>query len=274
MPIKNILVALAPRPDGDPGRDFAISMAKALKAHVSARLYALEPEIAVGAFGGLPADLLQTYRANTKKEVEAAAKRFDEAAAKAKVQATRHVATVTLAAASSLFGRVARTYDVSVLAQSDDGIYHMGDVFIEAALFHSGRPTIIVPRKGRSSFSPDRVLIAWDGGLHSARAVAASMPILALAKKIEVLTIGENSKDPETHAADLVRHLERHGFDVQHKRRNGDDVPKVILKEAEKSSASLLVMGAYGHSRLREFVFGGVTRFMLANATVPVLMMH
>ncbi|MEX1084129.1 MAG: universal stress protein [Xanthobacteraceae bacterium] len=249
-------------------------MAKSLKAHVSGRLYALEPEISVGVFGGLPADLLQTYRANVKKDAEAAGKRFDEAAAKAKVQATRHLTMVPLAAASTIFARVARTYDVSVLAQSSDGIYHMGDVFIEAALFHSGRPVIIAPLKGHSQFAADRVTIAWDGSLHAARAVGASMPILALAKKIDILTMGEDSKEPEVHAADLVRHLERHGFDVSHKRRNGDDIPKTILKETEKTSASLLVMGAYGHSRLREFVFGGVTRFMLANATVPVLMMH
>jgi len=274
MSIKNILVGLAPRGSDDPGRDFAISMGKAFKAHVAGRIYAVEPEIGVGAFGGLPAELLQTYRANLTKEAEAAAQRFDQAAAQAKIQSGRFVQTATLAAATTAFARLARTYDVCVLTQSHDGIYHVGDVFIEAALFHSGRPVLVVPKKGRAKFLADRVLIAWDGSLHAARAVGASMPILALAKKIDILTIGENSKDPETHAPDLARHLQRHGFDVAHKRRNADDVAKAILKEAEKTSASLLIMGAYEHSRLREFVFGGATRFMLAHATLPAVMMH
>ncbi len=274
MSIKNILVGLAPRTGADPGEAFAISMAKALKADVTGRLYTLEPDMSVDLFDGLPVELLQTYRASLKKDAEAAAKRFEVAAAKAKVHATRRIDRATLAMASTTFAHVARTYDVSVLTQSDPSFFHVGDVFIEAALFHSGRPAIIVPRKTRSNFSLDRVLIAWDGSLHSARAVAASMPILALAKKIEVLTVGEKSKGPETHVADLVQHLKRHGFDVKHKHRNGNDVPKTILKEARAASASLLVMGAYGHTRLREFVFGGVTRVMLTQATLPVMMTH
>lgn len=274
MSIKNILVALAPRPDRDLGIDFAISMASALKAHIAARIYALEPEVPVGVFGGLPADLLQTHRARLKKDAEAAGKRFDQAAAKGKVEHSRTVELTTLSAAAADFARVARTHDLSVLTQPSEGIDHMGDVFIEAALFHSGRPIILVPKKGRTDFSLDRILISWDGGVNAARALAASMPLLALAKKIEVLSVGESSKTRDTLGERLAQNLERHGFDAEFKRREGDNVPRAILKEAEAWSASMLVMGAYGHSRLREFVFGGVTHFMTAQAPLPVLMMH
>jgi nucleotide-binding universal stress UspA family protein len=274
MSIKNILLALAPRPNGDPGRDFAIAMAKALKAHVSARVYGLEPNIGVDTFGGVPSELLQAYRADVRKDAQQAIARFEQAAAKAKVEATDQMITAPLAAASSIFARLGRTFDISVLTQSEEGISHMGDIFTEAALFHSGRPVIIVPKKSRAHFATQHVLIAWDGGVNAARAVAAAMPLLARAKKIEILTIGEASKDPEAHVGDLQRNLERHGLHVTRKRRRSDDAAKTILKEAEKTSASLVVMGAYGHSRLLEFVFGGATRFMLAHATMPVLMMH
>lgn len=274
MSIKNILLSVAPRPEEDPGINFAISMASALKANVDARIYALEPEVPVGAFGGLPAELLQSYRASLKQEAEAAAKRFEEAAGRAKVPHSRAIEMTTLSEATSDFARVGRTYDVSVLTQSDGGIYHVGDLFIEAALFHSGRPVVLAPKKGRTDFSLERVLIAWDGGVNAARAVAASLPLLALAKKIEVLSIGENSKIRDTLGERLTNNLERQGLDAEFKRRDGDDPPRVILKEAEAWSASMLVMGAYGHSRLREFVFGGVTHFMMEQATLPVLMAH
>jgi nucleotide-binding universal stress UspA family protein len=274
MSIKNILVGLAPRNEGDPGGNFAISMARALKAQVAGRIYALEPELGVGAFGGLPADLLKNYRATLKKEAQAAAKRFEEAAAKAKVQHSHSVELATLSAATADFTQVARTYDVTVLRQTEGGIDHVGDVFIENALFYSGRPVILVPKKGRSEFSLERVLIAWDGGANAARAVAASLPLLGLAKKVQVLTVGEKSKSQDTHADQLVQNLEKHGLDVELRRRSGDDIAKTILKEAQTRSASLMVMGAYGHSRLREFVFGGVTRFMTANTTLPVMMMQ
>ncbi len=272
MSIKNILLALSPNPAADPGRDFALAMAKTLKAHVCGRIYGLEPDIGVTPFDGFSGELLQNFRASLRKEAQKATARFDAAAGKAKISSTTHFTAAPLAAAAHSFALIGRTYDVSVLTQSAEGLAHMGDVFAEAALFHSGRPVIIVPRKGSSQFITEKVTIAWDGGLHAARAVGASMPILKRAKKIEILTVGERSKEPETHVTMLVENLRRHGLDAAHKRRSGDDVGKAIVKEAAKSS--MLIMGAYGHTRLREFVFGGSTRYVMRHAGLPVLMMH
>lgn len=274
MSIKNILVGLAPRGDSDPAGNFAISMAAAFKAHVAGRVYVLDPEVPVGAFDGLPADVLQSYRAGAAKEAEAAAKKFEEAARRAKVQVTHTVARATPGSAAAAFGRQARIYDLSILAQSAKGLEHVGDLFAEAALFHSGRPVIVVPKRKQADFSCDRVLIAWDGGPHATRAVAAAMPVLALAKKLEVLVIGNKALVQESQARDLVRNLERHGFDAELICRDGDDIPQAIATEAKTWSASLLVMGGYGRSRLTEWIFGGVTRYMLSNPPLPVLMAH
>lgn len=274
MSIKNILVALAPGGKSDPGRDFAISMASKLKGHVTGRAYALEPEVAVDIFDGVPGEILEAHRAAVTKEAEAATKKFEEAARRVKVEHSHGVARTTPGTAAAVFAREARVNDLSVVTQSAAGFEHVGEVFAEAAMFYSGRPVIVVPKKKHSEFSLDRVLIAWDGGAHAARAVAASMPLLALAKKLEVLVVGNKVRVQETLARDLVQNLDRHGFDVELTCRDEEDAAEIIAREAKVSSATLLVMGGYGHSKLGEWIFGGVTRFMLKKSSVPMLMAH
>lgn len=274
MSFKSILVALAPGGKNDSARDFAISMGAALNASVKGCCYALEPQFGREGWMDLPAELVETHRVELTKEAESSAKKFQEAAKRAKVQASHEIYRATLPAAKEAFGQLASVHDVTVLAQSGKGIEHVGDVLTESALFSSGRPLIVVPKTGAGDFSSDRVSIAWDGSVHAARAVALAMPILALAKKIEVLVVGDKSKVKSSRARDIVTNLERHGFDVELSCRSGDDDAGIIAREAKVASASLLVMGGYGHSRLREFVFGGVTRHMLSNARLPVLLAH
>lgn len=91
---------------------------------------------------------------------------------------------------------------------------------------------------------------------------------------IEVFTAEEASKGGDLRGGALVDHLRRHGLDAGIAQRNDRDIPAAILKEAELFRASLVVMGGYGHSRFREFVFGGATRLMLSKMAVPVLMAH
>lgn len=274
MSFKNILVALAPGAKTDSGRDFAVSMGAALKAHVKACCYAIEPQLGREGWMDLPAELVETHLTELTKEAESSAKKFLEAAKRAKVQASHETYRAPLAAAKESFAKLASVHDVTVVAQSSKGLEHVGDVLTEAALFSSGRPLIVVPKSGAGDFSSDRLLIAWDGSAHAARAVAFSMPILALAKKIEVLVVGDKSKAKSSRAKDIVTNLERHGFDVELTCRSGEDDAGIIAREAKVGSASLLVMGGFGHSRLRELIFGGVTRYMLTNARLPVLLAH
>ena len=167
-----------------------------------------------------------------------------------------------------------RTADVGVLTQhKSDDPERFGHLFVEGALFRSGRPVIIVPRGHTGRFSTKRVLIAWDGSIHATRAVAGAMPLLEGAE-INVFTVEEASKGREFRGSALVDHLRRHGLAAAIAQRNEPDIPAAIIKEAEVSRASLVVMGGYGHSRFREFVFGGVTRLMLSEMPAPVLMAH
>ena len=120
-------------------------------------------------------------------------------------------------------------------------------------------------------------MICWDGSRAAARAVADALPFLQKAKQVEVVIVSEKpAKTDEVPGADLGQHLARHGLtvDIKHITSPDIDVPSTILSHAADSDADMLVMGGYGHSRLREFILGGTTRGLLESMTVPVLMSH
>ena len=120
-------------------------------------------------------------------------------------------------------------------------------------------------------------MVCWDGSRAATRAIADAMPFLEKAKQVEVVVVGNKPpKSDEVPGADLGQHLARHGVKVDVKRITSPDidVASTILSYAADSSADMIVMGGYGHSRLREFVLGGVTRGILESMTVPVLMSH
>jgi nucleotide-binding universal stress UspA family protein len=147
----------------------------------------------------------------------------------------------------------------------------------EALLFESGRPVIMVPYIQTQPLKLDRVMVCWDGGRAAARAIADSLPLLQKAKQVDIVIVaGKRDDNKEIPGADLGQHLARHGLKVDVKRLASPDIDinSTLLSYAADSSTDMIVMGGYGHSRLREFVLGGVTRAILSSMTVPVLMSH
>jgi nucleotide-binding universal stress UspA family protein len=146
----------------------------------------------------------------------------------------------------------------------------------ESLVLSSGRPIIVFPPRGTVS-RVHRILVAWNATRESIRAVADALPLLVKAEAVEVLVV-DHQRHPEGHGqepgADIARHLARHGAQVEVRRLSSDgkDVGRLLLSQAVAFSADLLVMGAYGHSHLREWMFGGVTRTVLYEAGLPVLM--
>ena len=141
----------------------------------------------------------------------------------------------------------------------------------------TGRPVIFVPYIQKAGMKTDRIMVCWDGSRTASRAIADAMPFLKKAKQVEIVIISSKpAKADELPGADLGQHLARHGINVGIKRITSpdSDVPSTILSYAADSSADMIVMGGYGHSRLREFVLGGATRGLLQSMTVPVLMSH
>ena len=136
-----------------------------------------------------------------------------------------------------------------------------------------GRPVLVVPYIGSYPHPGNTVVIAWNGTREAARAVHDALPLLKHARSVTVLSVDPEPDETESAAA-LVRHLERYGIAVKarHTTAGGMPVGDVLLSALADASADLLVMGAYGHSRLRETVFGGVTATLLDSMTVPVLL--
>jgi nucleotide-binding universal stress UspA family protein len=146
----------------------------------------------------------------------------------------------------------------------------------ESLVMSSGRPIIVFPPHNTVS-RVRRILAAWNATRESIRAVADALPLLVRADAVEVLVV-DHERRPESHGqepgADIARHLARHGAHVEVLRLSSDgkDVGNLLLSRAAAFTADLLVMGAYGHTQLREWIFGGVTRTILYDAGLPVLM--
>jgi nucleotide-binding universal stress UspA family protein len=174
----------------------------------------------------------------------------------------------------ALHGRYA---DLLVMGQDDPESGNAG--LLEAVLFDSGRPVLAIPFAGTFKTIGRRVLVGWNASREASRAVHDALPLLAKAESTCVFLANPKrglAAHGEEPGADIARHLARHGLKVEVAKTIADDVADsaLLLNHASDMGADLLVMGAYGHSRLREFILGGVTRSLLREMTVPVLLSH
>jgi nucleotide-binding universal stress UspA family protein len=272
MSFKSILAALAPTEDKQAGPEYAISMAQALKAHVTGASYVLDPY--VRGVPWLAEDLVASHVSALVDKAKIVAEHFKDSARNAKVDSTAEVFRSSLDTATTGLSEYSRVHDITVLTETTPGLDHYGDQFIEAALFYSGRPIILVPKNYSEPFNAARTLIAWDGSQRAASAVAHAMPLLTLANRVEVMVVGDKEKVQRSRAGKLMATLELHGVDVHLICRDEEDDAGAIAREIKTWGAGLLVMGGYGRSVTREMIFGGVTRYMMTEATVPVLMAH
>jgi len=134
----------------------------------------------------------------------------------------------------------------------------------------------IVPRIQRGPAKLEKAMVCWDGGLPAARALADALPLLKQAKEVELVSVSaKRQATEELPGFNISRHLARHGVNATlRKLPHAEDVGACLLSYAADSGAHYMVMGGYGHSRVREFVLGGATRTLLGSMTVPVLMSH
>lgn len=172
----------------------------------------------------------------------------------------------------------ARYCDLTVIGQtnSKDPSHDVGPDFPEYIVLNSGRPVLIIPTTGEFVSVGKKVLISWDASREATRAVNDAIPLLRCAEVVQVAIFNADSKpfsDQPGH--DIALHLARHGIKVEVlENKNVRDVGRELLSLAADLSNDLLVMGAYGHSRFRERLLGGVTRTILENMTIPILMSH
>ena len=167
-------------------------------------------------------------------------------------------------------GTIGRAYDLIVMPQPG-ALPKMPESVFETALFDSGRPVLVVPQ-GFSGMVGKRILFAWNGSTESARAISLAMPVLAGAESIDVLSV-DGAMVPGPSSSEIAESLRSHGLNVtsQHVKPGSRTAGQTIVDTAVAGGADLIVKGAYTQSRLRQMIFGGMTRHLILNSPLPVL---
>jgi nucleotide-binding universal stress UspA family protein len=274
--LKDVVVNLSSQGPRDFAAEYATSIAAMFGAHITGVSFVYEPVIPDGMLGGVPVDLIELQRQENSKAANDAISRFDAAAKKAGLSVETRLLDATFGGAATRFAQISRRFDLVVVGQAQRERGPADDLLIEGALFESGRPLVVVPYIQKRGITLERVLACWDGSRTAARAIGDAMPLLERAKAVEVVIVAEERKSEEMTGANMNAHLVRHGVAASVKRIAKGDIAiqDALLSYAADSGADFMVVGGYGHSRLREFILGGVTRGILASMTLPVLMSH
>lgn len=275
--IKDVILNLERNKSRDVVRDYAITVARTFDAHLVGVAFAgtnIPAPIMLEDFSvGLPPDVVADLIAENKEVARNAIERF-EAAVKGSLLSVEH----RLIEAPDSFSEIARRYDLSVVMQSDIEGGVNNDILIEATLFGSGRPVIVVPYIQKEGMILDRIVCCWDGSRAAARAINDALPLLQKARAVDLLIVAneKTGNAREIRGVEIGSHLARHSIKVEIVILPAADidVANAILSRVADCSASMIVMGGYGHSRLREFILGGATRGVLTTMTVPVFISH
>lgn len=286
-----IQVILAPLTGGDADAAVlaaALATAKRFDAHVDATFLSPDPRDMIPYLGeGVSGSLVEEFITRAEEENAERTRRV-----RADFDAWRDAAALPLAekkgdfAAPSCAWRevigtidrivvsLGRLSDLIIAPRGSDDAPVIGETAFEAALLQSGRPLILPPPTPQNDFG-DRVAVAWDGSAEATRAVGAALPFLRAAKSVTAITVPEDDK-PDMALDDLARYLSWHDVSINTRtvEADGEGVGGALTDAAARENADLLVMGAYSHSRIREYILGGATRHVLDEATLPVFMAH
>jgi nucleotide-binding universal stress UspA family protein len=227
--------------------------------------------------GGMP---LETYRQDIAEEARKARQIFETFMQKHDVpRSTETTESLSfgwlddVSEGESFIGSYGRVFDVIVMNRRDAKSSPLHDRAIESGLFESGRPILLSPPSPPRQIATN-VLIAWNCSTEQARAIALAMPLLQKADRITVLTVIGGTGVPGPSAEQLIRYLQRNGIVAAPMKveLDGRNTGEAILAAAQSLGCDLLIKGAYTQSRLRQWIFGGATQHVLANAALPVLL--
>lgn len=282
---KDTLLALSSYPDTTPDYvvDQAVTIAERLGAGISALVQVLERKSFAKSYShgewliDVPS-MIDGALQKSADSAQASLERFEKVARAHGVFRERLLEGTTPLPSSDRIVEHARQRDLTFLPVPE--MIGLDELFNEAVVFNSGRPAILLPavaEKGPESFAIDRVVVAWDFGRAASRALADAMPILKMASDVRVVTFSKE-KQFRRHLpiGDLERHMKAHGVEAIYDTVEVNDRPigDALGRYAAAHKANLLVMGAFGHSRMLEFILGGATRSMLSVPPVPVFISH
>jgi nucleotide-binding universal stress UspA family protein len=281
MAIKDILVHLDATAPAGARLDIAAGLARRHDAHLVG-LYVVDVMMPVMAAadagsGAVLAEMLDRMRADALAEAATVEARFAAVLQREGIAGEWRIAEGSTPEHVALQARYA---DLAILGQADpEGTAPAATATLEAVLFDSGRPVLVIPYAGSFATVGQRVLVGWNASAQASRAVHDALPLMAGAASVTVSAVNPR-RGIDAHGdqpgADIARHLARHGLKVTVEHTVAPEIGAgdMLLNRASEISADLLVIGGYGHSRLRETILGGVTRTLLRQMTLPVLLSH
>lgn len=285
--MKSILLPLTAHIKAAPLLQVASGLALQFQSSLTGLFIRPDPRSAIPFMGeGLTADMIQTLCDNAdnqgKRHADEAEAEFQKATGERglKWQAGSGASdgakaswTVMTGEVSDHVGRRARTADIALCLQPDSKCPDSEDIFHDL-IFRSGRSVLMVP-EGFGGTVGKHLMIAWNGRTEGARAVAGALPMLRNADKVTIVQVGDIGEDRP--CADAIAHyLSEHAVEADTKRIEASDqsVGECLLETAGSIGADTVILGAYSHSRWREMVLGGVTKYITAKSPLPVFMSH
>lgn len=279
MAFKDILLTLTSYPDPTPASvaDEAVAIAATFGAHLAAVACEVHVEVPGHFLSGAMANIPGIIAGETEKSrnnAKAMLAAFDTAANKAGILHETQLEKCPTFAVPDFLVEHARLHDLTIVPVPES----YDQWYAEAVIFGSGRPTLVVPEKPRArAFQLGTVAVAWDSSRAAARAISDAMPLLEKAGKVRVVTVINEKKLDSRHSAEaLAKNLARHGVDVVLDKVDADGrrIGEVLEDYTAAQQADILVMGAYGHARWREFILGGATKSLLSKPPLPILFSH
>jgi nucleotide-binding universal stress UspA family protein len=257
---------------------YADALASAADGNLSALMFGILASYPVSIYMEATPDIWLSAQRQADAEADALeAKVRDRCAAVGSAPELRRM-NVMGGEAGQMLASQAHYADIVIIGINGGGPDYMQRGLFEAVLFYSGRPIILVPEAVRRHGMPRTILIAWCPGREATRALHDALPLLKAADAVHLVVVDEGASfaayREEEPGVDIGRHLARHGVNVEvrHVPSGRSGTASVILDEARYCGADLIVMGGYGHSRMREWILGGATRDILTMTKLPVLM--
>ncbi len=275
MAIKTIMAVADGSQTTSPTLATAVAAAKKLGAHldvlhVKPDPATMVPVVGEAMSGALVEQMIESLSQSAEKRAEQARRDFSQDCEGQGLSVSFNAAT---GAAPDVVGIRGRLADLIVTSRPSGDDVPTQTAVLDAALFDTGRPVLIAPAAVPASVG-ENIVIAWNGSLEATRAVNGAMALLRLARNVTILCIGND--DRRLPAESLRDYLAKHGATGTVDRQTGESGPtgKQLIERSLRSGADLLVMGAYGHSRVRELILGGATHHVIAHGGLAVLMGH
>jgi len=278
MSFKTVFVAVGATQD-DTELDRAAAIADRLGAHLAVLILGIAPPPPASPYGVVSNDIWAGEIREGQEEAQTRVSAIQARLAEKQVSSSVEGQYIDRGTVATLAARFARYADLTLIMPQATGFETLQTWILNGALFESGRPILLLPAGATSFPEAHKVMIAWDASVEASKAVRDAIGLMKAADEVHAVLIDPvpsfEGHGPEP-GADLATYLGRHGIAavVHRLPREGKETGEVLRRTASDLAIDLIVMGGFGHSRLRQRIFGGTTTEMLKNAAIPVLMAH